>query len=196
MGNIDPAGFRLYIEWLTTGVVDVSTQRSLRLDSCIDLIYAHIVGSAFLQPYFQDCIIDTLVHVLDPAQVFDQKILEMLFLEKHASTLLRQFITDRMFAYERRLLGMIRNSVEDIVTGHSDVKGCEYHMHENGVCYKHGNADDAQDLNCDNKVGGKKWSSDNDLELNAMAAQYLGKKTTTSTPMANSAPPWRKTPKT
>jgi hypothetical protein len=196
LGNVDPTGFRLYIEWLTTGAVSFSTQRSLRLDSCIDLIYAHIVGSAFSQPHFQDYIIDTLAQVLDPAQVFDQKILEMLFLEKHASTLLRQFIIDRMFAYEKRLLGMIRNSVEDIVTGHSDVKGCEYHMHEKGVCYKHGKDEDAQDLNCDNEVGEKKWSIDDDLELNAMAAQYLGKKTTNPTPLTNSPPSWRKTPKT
>ncbi|KAI4645507.1 uncharacterized protein J4E78_009420 [Alternaria triticimaculans] len=125
LGDVDPAGFKLYVEWLTTGIVKFSDKRSLQLDSCIDLIYAHIVGSAFSQPNFQDYIIDKLAFVLDPAQTFDQKILEMLYLEKHASTLLRKFVTDKMFAYDRRMLGMLRNSVEDIVTGSSDVKGCE-----------------------------------------------------------------------
>ncbi|KAI4638134.1 hypothetical protein J4E93_010443 [Alternaria ventricosa] len=98
LGDIDPAGFKLYIEWLNTGAVKFSDQSSLQLRSCIDLIYAHIVGSAFSQPNFQDYIIDKLASILDPAQTFDQKILEMLYLEKHASTLLRKFVTDKMFA--------------------------------------------------------------------------------------------------
>ncbi|KAI4620673.1 uncharacterized protein J4E87_006998 [Alternaria ethzedia] len=119
LGDVDPAGFKLYIEWLITGVVELSTQVSLQLNACIDLIYAHIVGSAFSQPNFQDYIIDKLASILDPAQTFDQKILEMLYLEKHASTLLRKFVTDKMFAYDRRMLGMLRNSVEDVVTGSS-----------------------------------------------------------------------------
>jgi hypothetical protein len=196
LGYVDPAGFKLYIEWLTTGTVHFSSKRSLRLDSCIDLIYAHIVGYAFSQPHFQDYIIDTLAYVLDPAQSFDQKILEMLFLEKHASVVLRQFVTDRMFAYERRMLGMIRNAVEDIVTGSSDVKGCEYHVHEDGVCYKHGRADEAEEAESNNGVGGKKWSIDDDPELNAMAAQYLGKTNTPSPARETSPIGSRKIPKT
>jgi hypothetical protein len=136
LGDVDPAGFKLYIEWLANGFVSCSNQRSMRLDSCIDLIYAHIVGSTFSQPHFQDYIIDTIASVLDPAQAFDQGILELLFLEKHASSVLRQFITDKMFGHDRRMLGMMRNSVEDIVTAHSDVKGCEYHIHQDGICYK------------------------------------------------------------
>ncbi|KAI4908019.1 uncharacterized protein J4E92_010964 [Alternaria infectoria] len=180
LGDVDPAGFKLYIDWLTTGVVELSTQGSLQLNSCVDLIYAHIVGSAFSQPNFQDYIIDKLSFILDPAQTFDQKILEMLYLEKHASTLLRKFVTDKMFAYDRRMLGMLRNSVEDIVTGTSDVKGCEYHIHDDGVCYRHGRAGEFEQTDKVNGVGGKKWSIDDDPELNAMAAQYLGKATTPS----------------
>ncbi|KAI4914539.1 hypothetical protein J4E85_010605 [Alternaria conjuncta] len=181
LGDIDPAGFKLYIEWLTSGIVKFSDQRSLQLDSCVDLIYAHIVGSTFSQPYFQDYIIDKLASILDPAQTFDQKILEMLYLEKHASTLLRKFVTDKMFAYDRRMLGMLRNSVEDIVTGSSDVKGCEYHIHDDGVCYRHRRAGEFEQTDKVNAVGGKKWSIDDDPELNAMAAQYLGKTMTPST---------------
>jgi len=181
LGDIDPAGFKLYIEWLTTGVVNFSDNRSLQLDSCIDLIYAHIVGSTFSQPNFQDYIIDKLASILDPAQTFDQKILEMLYLEKHASTLLRKFVTDKMFAYDRRMLGLLRNSVEDIVTGTSDVKGCEYHIHEDGVCYRLGRPGEFEEMERGNDLGGKKWSIDDDPELNAMAAQYLGKAKTTST---------------
>ena len=180
LGDIDPAGFKLYVEWLTTGIVNFSTSRSLQLNACIDLIYAHIVGSAFSQPNFQDYIIDKLSFILDPAQTFDQKILEMLYLEKHASTLLRKFVTDKMFAYDRRMLGMLRNSVEDIVTGSSDVKGCEYHVHDEGLCYRHGRAGEFEETDKVNAVGGKKWSIDDDPELNAMAAQYLGKTTTPS----------------
>jgi len=181
LGDIDPAGFKLYIEWLITGVVEWSTKGSLQLNSCVDLIYAHIVGTAFSQPHFQDYIIDKLASILDPAQTFDQKILEMLYLEKHASTLLRKFVTDKMFAYDRRMLGMLRNSVEDIVTGTSDVKGCEYHIHDDGVCYKHGGASEFEEIERGSDLGGKKWSIDDDPELNAMAAQYLGKAKTTST---------------
>ncbi|KAI4944230.1 hypothetical protein J4E91_008784 [Alternaria rosae] len=132
LGDVDPAGFKLYAEWLTTAVVDFSTQGSLQLNSCIDLIYAHIVGSAFSQPHFQDYIIDTLAKFLDPAQTFDQKIVEMLYLEKHASALLRKFVTDRMFAYDRRMLSMLRNSVEDIVTGSSDLRGQNDDSSKNG----------------------------------------------------------------
>ncbi|OAG14128.1 hypothetical protein CC77DRAFT_912457, partial [Alternaria alternata] len=181
LGDVDPAGFKLYIEWLTNGFVSCSTQRSMRLDSCIDLIYAHIVGSTFSQPHFQDYIIDTLASVLDPAQAFDQGVLELLFLEKHASSVLRKFITDKMFGHDRRMLGMMRNSVEDAVTAHSAVKGCEYHIHQDGVCYKQGKADEGKDITGDAKVLGKKWGVDDDPELNAMAAQYSGGNNKTST---------------
>ncbi|KAH6868133.1 hypothetical protein BKA58DRAFT_458764 [Alternaria rosae] len=178
LGDIDPAGFKLYIEWLTTGIVKFSDKRCLQLDSCIDLIYAHIVGSAFSQRNFQDYIIDRLAHVLDPAQTFDQKVLELLYLEKHASTLLRKFVTDRMFAYDRRMLGMLRNSVEDVVTGTSNVKGCEYHMHDEEFCYKHGRVSGLGESEKKNEAGEKQWSIDDDPELNSTAAQYLSKKIT------------------
>lgn len=85
-----------------------------------------------------------------------------------------------MFGHNRRMLGMMRNSVEDIVTAHSDVKGCEYHIHQDGICYKHGKADEGKDIDGDLKVPGKKWSVDDDPELNAMAAQYSGASNKTS----------------
>jgi hypothetical protein len=91
---------------------------------------------------------------------------------------------------------MIRNAVEDIVTGSSDVKGCEYHVHEDGVCYKHGRADEAGEAERNNAVGGKKWSIDDDPELNAMAAQYLGKTNTTSPAREPSSIGSRRIPKT
>ncbi|KAG9195025.1 hypothetical protein G6011_00145 [Alternaria panax] len=181
LGDVDPTGFKLYIEWLTHGFVSCSTRRPLRLQSCIDLIYAHIVGSTFSQSHFQDYIIDTLAFILDPAQVFDQEVLELLFLEKHASGALRKFVTDKMFRHDRRMLGMMRNSVEDIVTAYSDVKGCEYHIHQDGVCYKYGMANDDKDATRNVGVAEKKWNLDDDPELNAMAAEYLGKTNATLT---------------
>jgi len=181
LGDIDPAGFKFYIEWLTTGIVKLSTQRGLPLNSCVDLIYAHTVGSSFSQPHFQDYIIDTLAYVLDPTQKPDLEILGQLFLEKHASSQLKRFCIDRMFAHERKMLSMVRNSLEDMVTENSGVKDCEYHVHDNGVCYRHARADDVEDITVNVKVEEKKWSIDDDPELNAMAAQHLGRTKATST---------------
>jgi hypothetical protein len=143
----------------------------LLLPSCIDLIYAHIVGEAFSTSNFQDYIIDTMAKILNPAQTPDLKILEILFLEKHASSNLKKFIIDRMFAHERRMLGMLRNDVEGIVTSRSDVKGCEYHVHEEGMCYKQSNVTPAYEEVREEK----KWSVEDDADLNAIATHYLGR---------------------
>jgi hypothetical protein len=175
LGDVDLAGFRLYISWLSTDTVDPLSQTPIFLQSCTDFIYAHIVGATFDEPNFQDQVIDVLSDMLDPAQVPDLKVLEILFLEKHASSLLKRFVIDKMFAHERKMLGMLRGFVEDMVTGKSYVKGCEYHVHDEvGKCYKQGReARGAQ--NATSVKVEKKWSIDDDAELNAMAAHYLGK---------------------
>lgn len=61
------------------------------------------------------------------------------------------------------------------MTAHSDVKGCEYHIHQDGVCYKQGKDEKGKDIAGDVEVPAKKWSVDDDPELNAMAAQYSGR---------------------
>ncbi|KAF1938370.1 hypothetical protein EJ02DRAFT_309572, partial [Clathrospora elynae] len=177
LGDVDPAGFRLYVEWLNTGLTKISThKRLLPICNCIALIYAHIVGSTFNAPNFQDYIIDVMTEILHPAQGPDLKVLEILFLEKHASSLLKRFIIDRMFAHERKMLGMLRGFVEDMMTaGNNAQPGCEYHIHDaEGNCYRDEMvAERGEEGNIKGK--GKEWSVDDDAELNAMAAHYLGK---------------------
>jgi hypothetical protein len=68
----------------------------------------------------------------------DLKVLEVLFLEKHASSMLKRFVIDKMFAHERKMLGMLRDFVEDMVTVKGDVKGCKYYVYDDGVCYRCG----------------------------------------------------------
>ncbi|KAF1829428.1 hypothetical protein BDW02DRAFT_536303 [Decorospora gaudefroyi] len=173
LGDVDPVGFKLYIVWLTTNSIDSPSHKPLLLGSCIDLIYAHIVGSTFSAPQFQDHIIDTLSNILHPAQAPDLKVLEILFLEKHVSSCLKRFVIDRMFAHERKMLGMLRGFVEDMVTEKSDVKGCEYHVHgDQGKCYRQGQMKSSGELDV---VEGRRWNVDDDVELNVMAAHYLGK---------------------
>jgi hypothetical protein len=179
LGDVDPAGFRLYINWLATGSIEPPSHSPLFLRSCTDLIYAHIVGATFNAPHFQDQAIDVLSHIVDPAQAPDLKVLEILFLEKHASGMLKRFVIDKMFALDRKMLGMLRGFVEDMVTGKSDVKGCEYHVHEEGICYKSGREDRGEiEKNCG--ATEKRWSIDDDAELNALAAHYLGKTCSTT----------------
>jgi hypothetical protein len=181
LGDVDPAVFRLYITWLSTGTISPPSQTAVFLQSCTDLIYAHILGAIFHAPNFQDHVIDTIASILDPAQAPDIKILEILFLEKHASSMLKRFVIDKMFAHERKMLGMLRGFVEDMVTGKGDVKGCEYHVHDEGVCYKHGREDKGVVLKKETGME-KKWTIDDDAELNAMAAHYLGKTSSTTEP--------------
>jgi hypothetical protein len=134
--GVDSMGFRMYIEWLRTGHVEFHMSGSsggLLLRDSFDLIFAHIAGSQLEEPHFQDYIIDTLARLLDISQTPDLKVLEVVFLEKGTSNILKQFVIDRMFAIERRMLGMIRGFVENADTG----LGCEYHVHGVGECYRH-----------------------------------------------------------
>jgi hypothetical protein len=135
--DIDPAGFRLYVEWLRSGRITYTVDKPQFLRDCIDLIFAHIVGSKLEEVAFQDYIIDKVAACLDPSQTPDLKVLEIVLLEKGASNVLKRFIVDRMFALEKRMLGMIRGFVE-LVNGEEQEggEGCEYHVHEGGECYR------------------------------------------------------------
>jgi hypothetical protein len=136
--GIDSMGFRIYAEWLKTGQVKshaptTSTSSSgLLLRDSFDLIFAHIAGSQLEEPGFQDYIIDTLARLLDPSQTPDLKVLEVVFLERSASNILKQFVVDRMFAIERKMLGMMRGSLD----GSESAVCCAYHVHKTGECYR------------------------------------------------------------
>lgn len=137
--GVDSISFRFYVEWLRTGHIDFRAAASsksgsggLLLRDCYDLMFAHIVGSLFKEPDFQDYIIDIMARHLDASQTPDLKVLEEIFLEKGISDVLRQFVIDRMFAVERKMLNMIRGTNSDI----ADNAACEYHVHEEGQCYR------------------------------------------------------------
>jgi hypothetical protein len=140
--NVDSMGFRMYIEWLQTGCVEfhalahVSSCNGLLLRDCFDLIFAHIAGSQLKEPDFQDYIIDTMARLLDASQTPDLKVLEVVFLEKGALNILKQFVVDRMFAVERKMLGMMRGLVGDIECTGDRKRRCEYHVHADGNCYR------------------------------------------------------------
>ncbi|KAF2818531.1 hypothetical protein CC86DRAFT_413855 [Ophiobolus disseminans] len=114
--GVDLMGFRFYVEWLRTGHIDFyatsasSSCSGLLLRDCFDLMFAHIAGSLFEEPNFQDYIIDIMSRYLNASQTPDLKVLEEVFLEKGISNTLRQFVIDRMFAVERKMLGMIRGN--------------------------------------------------------------------------------------
>ncbi|KAF2024005.1 hypothetical protein EK21DRAFT_118203 [Setomelanomma holmii] len=137
--RIDCMGFRFYIEWLRNGHIEFNANASkaagsgLLLRDCFDLIFAHIVGAQFDEPSFQDYIVDIMTSSLDASQTPDLKVLEVVFLEKGATPVLQRFVVDRMFAVERRMLGMIRGSVDAPAIG---TAGCEYHVHGDEQCYK------------------------------------------------------------
>ena len=139
--GVDPVGFRFYVEWLRTGRIDFHVSAAsksgsgLLLRDCFDLMFAHIVGSLFEEPDFQDYIIDVMARSLSASQTPDLKILEEVFLEKGISNVLRQFVIDRMFAVERKMLSMMRGTVLAADDGET---GCEYHVHEEGKCYRDG----------------------------------------------------------
>lgn len=138
--DVDSMGFRMYVEWLESGRVEYHTRKSsnskdgLILRDSFDLIFAHIAGSQLEEPDFQDYIIDTLARLLDPSQTPDLKVLEVVFLEKGASNILKQFVVDKMFAVERKMLGLMRGVVDDS----GIAVGCEYHVQKAGACYKDG----------------------------------------------------------
>jgi hypothetical protein len=138
LSGIDSMGFGMYVEWLKSGQVEYhsppssSTSGGLLLRDSFDLIFAHIVGSQLDERDFQDYIIDMLARSLDPSQTPNLKVLEVVFLERGASNVLKQFVVDRMFAIERKMLGMMRGSDDDV----GNAVECEYHVHEAGACYK------------------------------------------------------------
>jgi hypothetical protein len=137
--GVDSVGFRFYVEWLKTGHIAFHTAATttsgsgLLLRDCFDLMFAHIVGSLFEEPDFQDYIIDIMAKHLNASQTPDLKVLEEVFLEKGISNVLRQFVIDRMFAVERKMLGMMRGTALEAAEGEA---GCEYHVHETGKCYR------------------------------------------------------------
>lgn len=136
--DVDPTGFRIYIDWLKSGRVEfhtptsISTGNGLLLRDSFDLIFAHIAGSQLEEADFQDYIIDELSRLLDASQTPDLKVLEVVFLEKGASNTLKQFVIDKMFAVERKMLSMMRG----FIGGAETAQGCEYHVHEVGECYR------------------------------------------------------------
>ncbi|EDU46647.1 hypothetical protein PtrSN002B_004308 [Pyrenophora tritici-repentis] len=178
--SIDPAAFTIYISYLATSRITLSlpSHHSLSLYACVDLLYAHMLGTVIRAPHFQDAVIDHLTEVLDTVQAPDVRVLEMLYLEEGVSDVLRGFVGDVMFGWEKRMLGALRGGggegvgVKTEGSGLGRCMGCKYHVHEGGVCYK-----DLEEEERDVEMGdGKKWCIEDDEEMNAMAAHYLGKK--------------------
>jgi hypothetical protein len=140
--DVDSVGFRMYTEWLRTGHVEFQalarsyTSGALLLRDSFDLIFAHIAGSQLDEPDFQDYIIDTMERLLDSSHTPDLKVLEVVFLEKGACNALKQFVVDKMFAVERKMLGMMRGLVDDVESRERIEVGCKYHVHEKGECYR------------------------------------------------------------
>ncbi|KAH8723567.1 hypothetical protein GQ44DRAFT_685064, partial [Phaeosphaeriaceae sp. PMI808] len=140
--NVDPAGFKLYIEWLRTGhIVFGAVHVPIFLDGallcdCVDLFFAHILGSQFNEPNFQDYVIDTMGQLLDASQIPDVQFLGSVLLEQGVADVLRQFVIDRMFAVEKKMLRMIKGSVHESGSGGQSELACQYHVHGEGKCYK------------------------------------------------------------
>lgn len=154
LDEIDPLGFRFYIEWLQKGHVEFNTTvssqtaNSLRVRDCFDLIFAHIVGTQFEEPHFQDYIMDIMLQSLDPSQTPDINVLEVVFLEKGASTTLQRFVVDIMFAVERKMLNIIKGLQKDPIGF-----DCQYHVHEAGKCYRDAEANPVWNSGLRNEPG-------------------------------------------
>jgi hypothetical protein len=138
--GVDCIGLRMYVDWLKGGDIDFDTASTtssggLLLRDCFDYIFAHIAGSQLEDPDFQDYIIDTMARLLDTSQTPDLKVLEVVFLEKGASNILKQFVVDMMFAVERKMLRMMRGVADDSDNIAQSDAGCKYHVHE-GECYR------------------------------------------------------------
>jgi hypothetical protein len=138
--GVDCIGFRMYVDWLESGNIDFDTTPTtsnggLLLRDCFDYIFAHVAGSQLGDPDFQDYIIDTMARLLDASQTPDLKVLEVVFLEKGTSNILKQFVVDSMFAVERKMLSMMRGVVDDSENTAQSDAGCKYHVHE-GECYR------------------------------------------------------------
>ena len=175
--SIDPAAFKIYISYLRTSLIPTpNPHHSLTLHTCTDLLYAHMLGSVICAPHFQDCVIDALSQVLDTVQAPDLRVLELLYLEEGVSSLLRRFVVDVMFGWERRMLGVLRGRSVD--GGGIRGRGCEYHVHDGGVCYKDlkASVNEAIGHEQEERLKMNKSSIDDDAEVNAMAVRYLGER--------------------
>jgi hypothetical protein len=143
LSNIDSIGFGIYVNWLRSGPVEFSKipmiskrKGSLLLCEVFDYIFAHIAGSQLEDPSFQDYTIDKMAWLLNASQTPDLQVLEVMFLEKGASNALKQFIVDRMFAVERRMLAVMRGLTDDREIGRHGDAECKYHVHEGRKCYR------------------------------------------------------------
>jgi hypothetical protein len=139
LANIDSIGFRMYIDWLEGGefrTASTLAKGSLLLRDSFDYIFAHIAGSQLEDPDFQDYIIDAMEWLLNASQTPDLKVLEVAFLEEGASETLKQFVVDKMFAVERKMLTMMRGVNISLDGRTQSDAGCRYHVHEKERCYK------------------------------------------------------------
>ncbi|KAL6705245.1 hypothetical protein ACN47E_007205 [Coniothyrium glycines] len=133
--DVDPRGFALFIEWLSKGDVTKSWTQSFSLHDCLDMIFAHMVGAKFHEPDFQDYMIDQMSSMLDLTQAPDMYVIEILHLEKYTSPVLHKFVTDKMFAQEKRMLHVLRGSRDEAVHDVAEYDTCKYHSPEPGQCY-------------------------------------------------------------
>ncbi|CAA9963849.1 hypothetical protein PTMSG1_07208 [Pyrenophora teres f. maculata] len=190
--SIDPAALIIYISYLATSRITpmLPFPHSLSLHACVDLLYAHMLGAVIRAPHFQDAVIDCLAEVLDTVQAPDVRVLEMLYLEEGVSEVLRGFVGDVMFGWERRMLGVLRGgrgSGEEVRVkgerlGLARGAGCKYHVHDGSVCYRD-LKEGKRTVEIDDGGGEgdeKIWYIDDDGKMSSMAAHYLGKKSMSS----------------
>lgn len=153
--NIDPAGFKLFLDYLTQGHITFPEGSDFSLRCCIDLLYAHIIGCTFQEAAFQDHIIEELTLRLATTQSHDAQVLAVIFVEQGADETLKRFVVDKMFSVERRMVGLLKGGHESIVTGQSILE---------------------------HKDITRPWNPDDDPELKAMADSYLGRTGEVSVP--------------
>lgn len=176
--GIDPAGFKIYLEWLNLNQNtspfrwQSAANSKLLLCECVGLIYAHIVGSKLQEPGFQDYIIDEISRLLDPTQTIDVTLLELVFVEKGASGVLQRFVTEKMFALEKRMLGMLRGSVGETMCGGDQTTECKYHVHDAGNCYR-----DLREIRTKGrwKSDRKRWNTNSGEESRSTIDRFCGK---------------------
>jgi hypothetical protein len=113
----------------------------------------------------------------------DLKVLEVAFLEDGASETLKQFIVDKMFAVERKMLTMMRGVNISLDGRTQSDAGCRYHVHEKGRCYKTDtNRRHANTANCF-KPGHEEWDSRNVTRHDSHSTQ-----SSSSTSLASDTP--------
>ncbi|KAI8943360.1 hypothetical protein NX059_001375 [Plenodomus lindquistii] len=127
--DIDPAGFKIFLDYLSNGKITFpcpklpSNAHNLSLRECIDLLYAHTAGGILQEPEFQDHVMDEMSRILSSKQSFDQKVLDVVFVDRKAASVLRDFIVDTMFAEDRKMVVMLRGGVRDAVAGDLGERG-------------------------------------------------------------------------